>query len=384
MKLFTLIVDRLYAAAYDWRRFNPVLRKDGKFYDTGVRDTKVWLFEAGYDGSFKELYLFDNAYDPAIGSNDPHGEASCEWIDENKTKMVCVGGAHGQYTPMKYAIVDVEQWSVTKSGDFGSINLTYPIPVKLPNGKIRYFFRRGPDVNEYVYTDFDPSTETFSDFTSFTTGGSKSVPCILGKDFDTGRYIFGFSAQSYTDLRIVLFDPSTEKWYDPDGTELSLPIDVSGSAGYILQQIGDGYMYKKNNRYVACRPNSDQTALICEIRDISFNVVASYQITNVYADGHVAVTIVSVDPLIIVVFSSDRTKLLLIRVDIEGATHEIIDEVDLPDVAGGLGGMTLDDPLTFIGHTKLGSDPGEYVTHKPLIFKVRYETVLELVVQALR
>jgi len=269
-----------YSAPPTWSRVGNIIRSkdfggDAVFFGT-VKGGYCYLVQLWRNGTKRELQLFANAYDPTYGQDDSHG--SPEMIFINSTHMLVVGGAHSQYTPMKWNVVDVSAWTVTTGGDFGSEELAYHTLVKLTNGSIVSFFRRGPAPSRGAYKRYDPQTNTWTDSYIFTSTTARSGIRRFGWDYDTGkRMIMGAAASDYVNFRIFLFDLENGTFLEPNGTEITLPMNLS--EGIIVYKLLSAV--KVNDYYYTTRVSDDDTQIIAEKRDLNFTVLYSTVILDI-------------------------------------------------------------------------------------------------------
>ena len=252
-----------------------VLRYGDKVYFTTIAGGYCYLVEVDKQGNARSLQLFANDYDPAYGEDDYHGTPAIEWIEEGK-KILAVGGGHGTYTPMKWAVVDIINWSIVASGDFGSTPLTYPVLVKTSDGKISLFVTDASSGTRYIYWyEFDPSTNTWSSGIQVTSAESKIIH-HLGWNIDNGYYLIGIPHPgSYSPHVIIQFDPVNKKFYDHKGNELTLPFDHSS-----LPANARGFAYIINNYIYTILYDDTNKILYIKKYDLDYNEVGSIELCS--------------------------------------------------------------------------------------------------------
>ena len=208
--------------AFPHALYNP---DTGKFYLATAKksDGKAYLVEIDKNGNVRELQLQMPTYpDSTYGNGDCHIIPAIIWLDDSKTKIVAVGGCHVSGT-FHVEIIDVVNWQSKKVIDSG-IYGTYHILIRKSTGEIIIFFRKVGE-GELYYVKYDPSDDSFSSavqVTSYSGGGAKGFN--LGYDYDTNRYILTITPDWNT-YYVIEFDAETEKFYDINGNELTLPVD---------------------------------------------------------------------------------------------------------------------------------------------------------------
>ena len=224
-----------------------VLRNNDKIYFGTVAGGYCYLVEVNKQGSSRALQLYPNSYETDFGPDDYHGSPALEWIEKGR-KILTVGGAHGGFKPMKWAVVDVENWQIVASGDFGDTDLTYPVLVKTSDGKISLFIcYYDPSLGYRViwWYEFDPTTNTWSGPVKITVQETKIV-YLAGWNIDRGWAILAFSLPgTYFEFAYVQFDPVNKKFYDLQGNELTPPFDHTTlpSLGARSMAILNNYVY---------------------------------------------------------------------------------------------------------------------------------------------
>ncbi len=257
---------------------DAVIRYGNKVYFTTIAGGYCRLVEVDKQGNYRELQLFENAYDPTYGEDDDHGVPSIVWIEEGK-KILAVGGSHTIYTPKKWAVVDVENWTITASGDFGSESLGNTVLVKTNDGKISLFVVwEDPNDNnkrKVRWYEFDPSNNTWTLVGLVTSTESKTV-WLAGYNIDNGNVLITIAMPgTYGPFALVQFDPVNKKFLDVNGNELTLPFDhstlfeVDRYTAYII----NGYVYAELY-------DSTNLAMYVKKYDLSHNELASKELCS--------------------------------------------------------------------------------------------------------
>ena len=325
---FTEITHQLTNGNSLTTNFN-VLRYQDRVYFSTVAGGYCYLVECYKNGTCRSLQLFVNDYDPAFGEDDYHGTPSIEWIEEG-SKILAVGGGHGQYTPMKWAVIDVNSWSIVASGDFGDTPLTYPSLIKTADGNISLFVADESSGTRYVrWYEFDPTTNSWSDNGLITSEESKWVG-LIGWNIDTGYAILGVPHPgTYTPLALIQFDPNTKKFYNMSGDELSLPIDNSE-----LPAIAKGAVIIYNNTvYVIWRDDSDRPHI--RIYDLDGNLLKDILLphgSTVYPTASASLTYHKTMMLIAYRNPDNRFELDIFDIETENLVQLYIsDSTDMPE-----------------------------------------------------
>jgi len=252
-----------------------LLRYDDKVYFTTNAGGYCYLIECNKQGNCRSLQLFANDYDPTFGEDDYHGTPAIEWIEEGK-KILAVGGGHSPYTPMKWAVVDVENWSITANGDFGDSKLTYPVLAKTSDGKISLFICNADSGTRYIYWyEFDPSNNTWSSGTQVTSAESKIIH-HLGWNIGSGYYLIGIPHPgSYSPIVLIQFDTVNKKFYDHKGNELTIPFDHSGLPANVRSTA-----YIINNYIYIILYDDTNEILYVKKYDLDYNEVGSIELCS--------------------------------------------------------------------------------------------------------
>lgn len=254
---------------------NLVKRKGDKSYYTTIADGYCYIVEVDKVGNKRSLQLFANTYDPVYGNQDPHGVPCMEWIDDRK--MLVVGGGHGQYTPTKWSVVDVESWSIAASGDFGDTTYTYDILVKTTDGKITMFARKGPTPTPaiLIMREFDPSTNTWGSETTVCQHSTQDIKWVnfAGVNLDNGRVLLAVPPEGqWLPKKILQFDRTTKTFYNQSGSSLTIPLAPST----LLGESGCVYVLIKGNcKYEASFDSVSGQILLIKKRCSDDAVVAS-------------------------------------------------------------------------------------------------------------
>jgi len=209
--------------AFPHALYNPSTQK---FYLATAKksDGKVYIVEIDKNGNVRELQLQMPTYpDSTYGDGDCHIVPAIIWLDDSKTKIVAVGGDHvgGSF---HIEIIDVVNWQSEKvidSGIYGS----YHILIRKSTGEIIIFYRNNSNGHLY-YVKYNPSNDSVSSPVQVTTAssGESAKGISMGYDYDTNRYIIVVTPD-WTMYYYIWFDAETEKFYDIDGNELTLPVD---------------------------------------------------------------------------------------------------------------------------------------------------------------
>jgi len=313
-------------------RDHGVLRYGNKVYFTTNAGGYCYLVEVDKQGNARSLQLFANDYDPAFGEDDYHGTPAIEWIEEDK-KILAVGGGHGTYTPMKWAVINVETWSIEASGDFGSTPLTYPVLVRTSDGKISAFMTDESSGTRYiVWYEFDPSNNSWTKIGQVTNAESKSI-YYLGKNIDNGYHLLGIPAPgTYNPSVLIQFDPVNKKFYDHQGNELTPPFNHSSLPAniYNTAYIINGYIYGEY-----C--DEDNGILYLKKWDNSFNELASVELAN-KNDGANASYLTGCERLLyiydtlFVAYRSNTNKFVIAEVDLDTLSLNSVYESSSSDI----------------------------------------------------
>ena len=313
-------------------RDHGLLRYGDKVYFTTVADGYCYLIECDKQGNCRSLQLFENDYDPVFGEDDYHGTPAIEWIEEGK-KILAVGGGHGTYTPMKWAVINVETWSVEASGDFGSSDLTYPVLVKTSDGKISLFICNADSGTRYVYWyEFDPSTNTWSSGMQVTGSQSKCIDHV-GWNVDNGYYLIGVPhSGTYGPYVIIQFDPVNKKFYDHQGNELTLPIDQDTLPANVVNTafIINGYIYGEVY-------DSENEIVYIKKYDLDYNEVGSIELCS-QANGvntaylQQTVRLLYYDNRLLVAYRSNSNKFTIAEIDMDNMTLTTLYESSSSDI----------------------------------------------------
>lgn len=270
---------------------------NGKFYVASAKqsDGKAYIlvFDPS-DGSVTEIQLQMPTYpDTTYGSGDVHIVPALNIIDQNT--LIAVGGRHvgGTY---HVEIIDLVNNTSTVY-DSGVGDSTYHIVIRRSDGKFIIFMRYKDDTGygHLYYQEFDPATGTFGSLTKVTsyTGGASAVGFGLGYDYDTNRYII-YITPDWAKRYAIEFDVETMTFYDLNGNQLTLPVDITTLtevAGDLKTNIikYNGYLYMIITKDV---DGDGNTEMVLQKMDLSGSVV-SYQvllddidITNYWNDDY--------------------------------------------------------------------------------------------------
>jgi len=264
---------------YPHALYNP---DTGKFYLATAKksDGKAYLVEIDKNGNVRELQLQMPVYpDTTYGSGDCHIIPAIIWLDDSKTKIVAVGGDHvgGSF---HIEIINVETWESEKVIDSG-IHGTYHILIRKSTGEIIIFYRNN-DNGYLYYVKYNPSDDSISSAVQVTSNEAKGFS--FGYDYDNNKYVV-IVTPDWSNRYFMLFDAESEKFYDLNGNELTLPVDSTTLVGttkniYNVVIVNNKLVFYINSDH----DNDGVTEMLLVVTDRSLTTLGKIEIADVTTD----------------------------------------------------------------------------------------------------